>query len=222
VRLLIDDRGYVVQAETRSSGVASLFSSFRQEVQAEGRWFGHAVQPLRFSSTGEWNGRQRRVEIGYRGAEPELRLLDPPYTEERLPVPQEQRRGAMDVIAALASMVRIAGATGRCDGAVAVFDGRRRFDWSSRTEAPAGFALAGGQGHGPQLRCAFTTRLVAGFRHGDDPAVAGRPRSGIATLAVLRPGMPPLPVRIEMGSGFFGTLRAELVRIEASDQQARQ
>jgi hypothetical protein len=65
---------------------------------------------------------------------------------------------------------------------------------------------------GQALRCGLESRLVAGFRRGDNPAEAGRPRPAEAWLAVLGAGQPPLPLRVEFPSTFLGALRLDLVR----------
>ena len=69
---------------------------------------------------------------------------------------------------------------------------------------------------GQALRCWLESRLVAGFRRGDDPAQAGRPREAEAWIAVLRPGLPPMPVRVEFPSTFLGSFRLDLLRVNRS------
>jgi len=211
----LDQRGYRLTAETRTTGLAIMFANSQNRSQAEGRWIGNAAQPSRYASAGTYNGRPRRIEIVYRSGEPQLVAQEPSDAGERVPVSDEQRRGTVDILSALARLVRQAGATGRCDGEQSVYDGRRRLEWATRTDAVGVQAApAGGPWPGPVLRCAFSSRVVAGFRLGDDPATVARPREGIAWLATVRPDMPPLPVRVEFISGLFGSLRAELVRIE--------
>lgn len=214
-RVVLDlgQRGYRITADARTQGLAVLFANSRTRLQAEGRWVGHSAMPDRFASAGVINGRQRRIEMAYRGDQVELLQQEPPDSTERTPVTPDQRRGTVDILSALARLVRHAGATGSCDGAQSVYDGRRRLEWSARTEAlgPA-VARAGGRWT-PIMRCSFTSRVVAGFRHGDDTAAGGRPRSGSALLAMVRPDLPPLPVSLEFPWGIL-TLRAELVRLD--------
>lgn len=208
----LGQRGYRITADARTTGLAVVFANARTRLLAEGRWNGHVAMPERFASAGVINGRQRRIEMAYRGAEVDLLQQEPPDADERTPVPPEQRRGTVDILSALARMTRQAAATGRCDGALSVYDGRRRLEWAARTEAlgPA-IAPAGGQ-WAPIMRCSFSSRVVAGFRHGDDPTRA-RPRTGQAYLAVVRPDLPPLPVRLDFPWGIL-TLHAELIRLE--------
>lgn len=214
-RVLLDlgQRGYRITADARTTGLAVVFANARTRLQAEGRWHGHLAMPERFASAGVINGRQRRIEMAYRGDTVELLQQEPPDSSERTPVPPDQRNGTVDILSALARLVRQAGATGRCDGATSVYDGRRRLEWSARTEelGPA-VAQASGQ-WAPIMRCSFSSRVVAGFRHGDDPVRGSRPRTGQALLATVRPDLPPLPVRLDFPWGIL-TLHAELVRLE--------
>ncbi len=210
----LDRRGYRITTESRSTGLAVLFANSTSQVRVEGIWRGHAAMPSSFASSGTWNGRPRQVQMRYSGDAPEILTLDPPDAGERVPVTAEERRGTVDIISALARLARESGATGQCNGEAAVFDGRRRLQWAVRTEASAEITPAG-PWPGPMLRCAFSSRLVAGFRLRDDPAAAGRAREGTVWLATVRPDLPPLPVRVVFGSGLFGVLRAELVSIGA-------
>ena len=211
----LDRRGYRITTESRTTGLAVLFANSSSLVRVEGLWRGHAAMPSSFDSSGTWNGRARQVRMRYRGEDPELLALDPPDAGERVAVTAEERRGTVDIISALARLARESGATGQCNGEAAVFDGRRRLQWSVRTQAGDAATPAGGPWPGPLLRCAFSSRLVAGFRLRDDPPAAGRAREGVVWLATVRPDLPPLPVRVVFGSGLFGTLRAELVSIGA-------
>jgi hypothetical protein len=69
---------------------------------------------------------------------------------------------------------------------------------------------------GQALRCALESRLVAGFRRGDDPAEAGRPRQAEAWLAVMGRNRLPLPLRVEFPATLLGALRLDLVRLGPS------
>ena len=121
-----------------------------------------------------------------------------------------QIEGTIDSLSALVRLSLAAAATGRCDLAGSVFDGRRRLEWSSRTLGVGPAPMAGVSGEA--LRCALRSRLVAGFRRGDDPAEVGQPRDAEAWIAVLGPGVPPMPVRVEFPSTFLGAMRLDLVR----------
>ncbi len=216
VRLNIDlsAERYRIASLSRARGLGHLFLPREQRAEAEGRFAGAEVRPYRYLSEGEWRGRPRRTVLEYLGGSPRLAVLEPHDDGDRLPVPPEQRDGTLDTLSALLRLARDSAATGRCDLAGAVFDGRRRLEWSSRTLGVGRPPVAGLTGQA--LRCRLESRLVAGYRRGDDPARVGRPREADAWIAVLRPDAPPMPLRVEFPSTMLGPLRLDLVRFAPS------
>lgn len=205
---------YRVTSVARSRGIGSLFLPREQITEAEGGLAGREVLPARYRTEGEWRGTLRRTVLEYLGRTPRLAVLEPPDGPERIPVRPEEADGTMDTLSALLRLSRDAAATGRCDASAAIFDGRRRLEWSSRTIGIGPPPVAGFSGQA--LRCALESRLVAGFRRGDDPAIAGRPRQAEAWIAQFGAGRPPLPLRVEFPSTFLGAFRMELVRLGPS------
>jgi len=216
IRLTVELRAdrYRVATLSRARGLGRLFLPREQIAEAEGGLAGREVLPALYRTEGEWRGTPRRTLMEFIDRTPRLARLEPPEGPDRIPVPPEETVGALDGLSALVRLSRAAAETGRCDLTGAVFDGRRRLEWSSRTigtgRAPVpGFA-------GEALRCALESRLVAGFRRGDDPARAGQPRQAEAWLAVLGDGKPPLPLRVEFPSTFLGAFRLDLMRLGTS------
>lgn len=207
--------GYRIVTQVRLTGMAGLLSSGEQVTSTEGRWQGVRPEPLRYRVDGTWRGAPRRIVLDYVAPGlPVLRVLVPPNEAEREPVPPELQRGTIDSLSALAQLTRTVAATGRCDVAAATFDGRRLAEVTAHTQ---GVDLLPGRGSAPgreALRCAFESRLVAGRRADQDPAEARRPQPAIAWLAPVAPAPWPLPVRIELPSRWFGTIRIELVTVE--------
>lgn len=210
---LSDDR-YRVASLSRSRGIGRFFLPREQRAEAVGGFAGPDVQPFRYMSEGEWRGGPRRTVLEYLGGAPRLAVLEPTEDPDRIPVPPEQRDGTIDTLSALVRLARNASATGRCDMSGAVFDGRRRVEWNSRTIGTGAPPIPGLTGEA--LRCRLESRLVAGFRRGDDPAQAGRPREADAWIAVLRAGAPPMPLRVEFPSTILGAVRLDLVRLGPS------
>lgn len=212
IRITVDlaaDR-YRIATLSRSRGVGRLFLPREQVAEARGGLAGREVLPALYRTEGEWRGAPRRTLLEYVGRTPRLAVLEPPEGPDRIPVRPEEAEGTIDALSALVRLARDAAATGRCDLAGAVFDGRRRLEWSSRTLGTGRPPLPGYSGEA--LRCALESRLVAGFRRGDDPARAGRPRQAEAWLATLGPDQPPLPLRVEFPSTLLGAFRLDLVR----------
>ncbi|MBX9596614.1 MAG: DUF3108 domain-containing protein, partial [Roseomonas sp.] len=134
--------------------------------------------------------------------------------------PAELQRGTVDALSALAQLSRAIASTGSCDGQAAVFDGRRRSDYTSRSAGWERIFPSRNAWHGDALRCGFETRVVAGFRR-DGSGDEGRPTPGTAWIAAPFAGAPPIPVRVEMPSRWFGTATAILLKAEPLGVQAR-
>lgn len=212
IRITIDQSGdrYRLSTVSRSHGLGRLFLPREQVAEAEGGLRGRDVLPLRYRTEGEWRGTPRRTVMEYLAGTPRLAVLEPPEGPDRIAVRQDEMQGTIDGLSALLRLSRDVAATGRCDVQGAIFDGRRRLEWTSRTLGVGASPVRGISGEA--LRCALESRLVAGFRRDDDPATAGRPRQAEAWLAVLGPGQPPLPLRVEFPSTFLGAFRLDLVR----------
>jgi hypothetical protein len=137
--------------------------------------------------------------------------LEPPEGSTNLPVPMPARRGTVDTLSAFAWLSRIVSQTGGCDLSGPVFDGRRRLEWSSRSLGQARIRHAGAEIDA--LHCGLESRMVAGFRPGDDAVKAGQPRPAMAWVAKVDQRLPPIPIRVEFPSTIFGTMRMELQRL---------
>jgi len=213
----LTEASYQLVSVSRAIGLARLFLPGEQRAEVRGGLIGRQVQPLRYMAEGNWRSGTRRTIMDYFGGTPRLAVLEPPDGPDRIPVPPEQRQGTIDTLSALVRLSLDAAATRRCDMTGAVFDGRRRLEWTSRTLGTTALPLSQGQPATPALRCQLESRLVAGFRRDDDPAEVGRPREAEAWIALFGAGLPPLPVKVEFPSTFLGALRLDLVRVGRAD-----
>lgn len=205
---------YLVQTRIRTTGLAGVFSNSNQITSTEGSWRGTDPLPARYRVEGIWRGGKRVVVMDWVApGQPVVRAIEPPNEAEREPVPPNLQRDTMDALSALAKLTRTVARTGRCDAEAAVFDGRRRADYSVRTEGREMLAPEGGFG-GEALRCAVEVRLVAGLRGDQDPVEARKPQPATAWLARALPDRGPIPVRIELPSRWFGTIRVILASVE--------
>jgi hypothetical protein len=212
----ISASGYRVETRLRTQGVAAGFVPGEQTSRASGAWAGAAPRPETFHSQGIWRGRARRITLGWESGDPVVRSLEPPDEEEREPVPVEARRGTMDALSAVALLSRTVARSGHCEGQAPVFDGRRRSVFLSRTVQRELIRPWRAAWHGQALRCEFEGRQIAGFLRDQSRDRAAAPQRGTAWIAAPYPGAPPIPVRIEMASRWFGTATAVLLRAEAS------
>ncbi|MDI3306685.1 MAG: DUF3108 domain-containing protein [Acetobacteraceae bacterium] len=208
--LQLDGPRYRIVTRLHTTGLTGFFLHGEQLALAEGAWRGAEPVPFTYRLEGRWRGNLRRVVMDYtRPGQPRLQAVEPPNEAERETVPEELQRGTTDALSAMAKLARSVALTGRCDGEAAVFDGRRRADYRASTSGVERLP-AEGAFHGEALRCAFEGRIIAGVRRGDDPEEARQPQFGTAWLARVLPGAPPLPVRIEVPSRWFGTIRVVL------------
>ena len=207
---------YRVGTRIRTTGVVGLLSRSDQVTSVEGRWLDLQPQPLHYRVEGSWRGAARRVAIAWTaggGGMPVVGALVPPNDSEREAVPPALQRGTMDALSALAKLTRAVALTGRCDADAQTFDGRRRADYVVRTAGVD--MLPADEGYaGQALRCAFESRLIAGRRADQDPEEARRPVPATAWMAQVAPAPIPVPVRVDLPSGWFGTIRVHLVGLE--------
>ncbi len=207
-------RAYAIELRTTLRGVATALGAGGGVSRASGTWRGDLARPAAFESEGVWRGEPRRVRMDYPGGQPAVRQLVPADEDEREPVPEAARRDTLDSLSVLAQLMRNVADSNRCEGRAAVFDGRRRLDFTAVTEGVQALAPSGESWAGEALRCRFEGNQVAGFLR--DQALADRrPQQGVAWLAVPRPGAPPIPVRLEVPSRWFGAITATLVRVAA-------
>ena len=198
---------YRVHLAFRTTGALALAYSGGVDSTAEGRLDGPRLQPRRFFSAGTLRGQQRVTQIDYPGRDPHIRQLIPPNDEERDPVPAADQSGTADSLSALALLVRDVNATGRCDGALRTFDGRRLGELRASTGPVQTLDPTSRSTYaGPALRCDFTGRQLGGFIRDADQAALRRPQEGTAWFAAPVPGGQSIPVRMEFHTRWAGPI----------------
>jgi hypothetical protein len=208
ITLQIEGDAYRVETSTRTRGMASWVVDLRNTTRANGTFEGDDPRPREYRTDGVSRGRPRHVLIEYAGNTPRVLRAEPPSAQERRPVPEAETRGAVDQLSAMAKLIRVTQRTGRCDGELRVYDGRQLTAFRSRTAGTVQIS------EGSALRCDVETRALAGTRLDRDAAEAARPQPVTAWLGVVGPGYPPVPVRIELTSRWWGTVTASLVNLE--------
>ncbi|TCZ53944.1 DUF3108 domain-containing protein [Roseicella aquatilis] len=213
VRFELDGSRYRLRVHTRNTGLAGMLTQSEQVTVAEGAWRGAEPVPARYRAEGQGRSGPRRTALDWpTPTRPVLRALEPPIEPDREPVPEGLRANTVDALSALAKLTRTVARTGRCDASAAVYDGRRRADYTARTEGVQDLPRDGLHA-GPALRCAFESRLLAGQRSEREADWARKPQQATAWLARPLPGREAIPVRIEMPSRWFGTIRAVLAEV---------
>jgi len=209
--LEITDQGYALEFRSRLRGVAAALGGGASTTRVEGVWQGDAARPRRYVSEGTWRGEARRTVVEWPNGQPVVRVMVPPNTEERDPVPEADQRNTVDNLSAIALLVRRVRRNGRCDGTARVYDGRRLSELTARSGGQERFAPARDEWSGVATKCAVEGVYLAGYRRGEDVEAARRPQAGTAWLAGVGPGQPVMPVRVESTNRWFGTAVARLV-----------
>ena len=197
---------YGIRVATHTAGPVRLFLHSDIETAVSGLFSGGAPHPARYTSTGEMGGEARETLIEYSGGTPAVRTLVPPNSaDDRDDIPVADTAGTVDTLSAMAFLMRQVTDTGRCEGSLTTFDGRRLAVLSARTEGEEVLdATSRSSFAGPALRCSFEGRQTGGFKRDGDLAREKRPQHGTAWFARPVPGGPVLPVRITFENRILG------------------
>jgi hypothetical protein len=208
VTSLLDRAGYRIEIRTRPYRAAQLVGAAEQSGKVEGRWGRSGPEPRLYQANGSWRGRAYVSEMHYPRGVPTIRRQEP-SNEDREAVPPELIRGTVDSLSGVAGMLKKVAESEACDGSTAIYDGRRRSVAVMTSTARVQVA-----DHGPlngrALRCGFTVRTIAGFRHDDDREAAMRPLKGSVLIGLREGGEFPLPLRFEVETRWFGTVAVQL------------
>lgn len=121
---------YQASARFTAAGLAALFTDADIEAGVSGYREGPRLQPWRYSHLNHASSKNRIVGIDFPEgvATPDI---NPPFGNMgEPPASAEQRAGAADPLSTLLSvgLGSVADENGRCDGTLAVFDGRARYN----------------------------------------------------------------------------------------------
>ncbi|MDT7951755.1 MAG: DUF3108 domain-containing protein [Acetobacteraceae bacterium] len=196
---------YRLRLDYRTTGAFGVFVRSQQQTEVDGALEAVRAVPLRFTSSGILRGEPRATEIDYRQGQPLVRQLVPPNDKERETVPEPEQRGTIDTLSAMAQLISEVTRTGRCEGAVRTFDGRRLASlraWTVGSEVLPPSTVSSFSG--PALHCDFEGRQLGGFMLDEDRERLQRPQRGSAWFAAVTAGGPLVPVRISFHTRWFG------------------
>ena len=191
-----------VEAETRS--LADLFVHMRSRLEVRGRVSTGAFWPEAMRAETRRRGVDLNTRIDYGADGTILAEATPPPIRPVTPVTSAQMRGTVDQLTAYLALAHTIARRSSCALALAVFDGRRRYDLSFTDLAPEtlpDFAS-------PSRVCRMSRQRIAGFPV--DRAGKSATDQGKLWPARLVPGDLAIPVRMEFDNE-FGTFTADLV-----------
>ncbi|MCU0886833.1 MAG: DUF3108 domain-containing protein [Rubritepida sp.] len=205
LRFNLDGPAYEVESRVQTRGLARLVMGGEQVARSRGAWQGSEPRPAVHESEGVWRGAPRRTHLEYgRDGNPRIVRLEPAEDMPRTPVPPEARPGTIDTLSALLLLARRVRDTERCDARTRGFDGRRLTQFDVVGEPPASAAEAG------LLRCVIESRALAGYALDRDPEEARAPLRTVALFGRIAPDAPPVPLRVELASRWWGRIEARL------------
>ena len=206
---------YAIQLAFHTTGLVSLFRHGHQANNVVGHWENGLPQPEQFDGSGIWGDHDNATLIDYVNGQPVIKRLVSPPDDKREPVPSALQQNSVDSLSALALLIHRVQDTGRCEASVHTFDGRRASVISAHTVAeeslgPNSLSIFTGKA----LRCDFIGQMQAGFLYRDDVPADRRPLHGSAWLGNVVPDSPPVPVRMDFETRWFGEAHMYLTRLE--------
>lgn len=176
----LSDTQYGVAAHVKTGGFLGLFVKTNLQLSGQGLFNGQAAEPSLYDSVGWSRGRNRHVSMVYRDYVPDVTLLDPPETD-REPVPDADKKGAVDILAVLMNLLHQVRSTQGCGGQSKVFDGMRlstlSLHFAGIQPIPAGGPLEWGK---DALRCDFVAQQTEGFKFNSATSKLRNPQPGRA------------------------------------------
>lgn len=218
-RMAMGPASYQLEIRYRTTGLLGVLYPGQQRNVVTGAWDASRPTPHRYHAAGLWRGKDYVSLIDYDRNQPAVRTLLPALDEDREPVPEAMRTGAIDTLSALASLIEQIGRDGHCETSARLFDGRRASVVTARTKGQETLeATTRSSFAGRALRCDFEARVVAGFRKSDDAEDRQRPYAGSAWFARVMPDAFPVPVQITFDTKRLGTARMYLTAVAADPE----
>ncbi|HJT06230.1 MAG TPA: DUF3108 domain-containing protein [Stellaceae bacterium] len=195
-RLAESATAYEVTGTVRAQGLLGALSDFTLHTESRGAVAGEKLRPSMHDNESRARRKERRAHLDFRRDGTVVAALTPADDpDHRLPT-AEQVVGSVDPLTAILTIGHVVAQSGSCRAKVAVYDGRRRYDLVLTEDRPE----RAEHGSSAELRrCALDLVKLAGFT--SDRNRPPRIEHGkVWIMPPLRPGMPPLPARIEFHS----------------------
>ncbi|GAN67729.1 DUF3108 domain-containing protein [Acetobacter orleanensis] len=176
----LSDAQYGVAAHVKTGGFLGLFVKTNLQISAQGSFNGQTAEPALYDSVGWSRERNRHVSLTYRDHVPDVTRLDPPETD-REPVPDADKKGAIDTLAALMNLLHQVRTTQSCGGHAKMFDGMRLSTLSMHSAGLQRIPSGGPREWGEDaLRCDFVVQQTEGFKFNSPNSKLRNPQPGRA------------------------------------------
>jgi hypothetical protein len=214
--------GYSAHVTFHTAGMVGMMLRSDNDSQVTGLFEPGHAKPALFQGRGNLRGTERVTRIAYDDGNPVVEIIKPPVEKERTAVPPAQTLHTIDTLSAVALLIRNVADTGKCDGAVTTFDGRRLATQTSHTAGEEDLPQTGrSMFQGKALRCDFEGRQLAGFVTDENEDDLRKPRYGTAWLAPMLPNAPPVPVRVAFENKILGKVILYLTSVTPQAGPAR-
>jgi hypothetical protein len=220
----VGPNSYSARAHFETGGVVGVFWKSVIDASVIGAVGAQSIAPALYDSHSKNRNRPlQQVKLTYENNDPST-FADPPYSLTDFPVTQEQKRGALDPMSAITSILvgERATATNPCGNGVKVFDGRRRYDINFTYLKDEPVRLTNGLFNGNAHLCQIHYNQIAGY---DQKLVrAGRPFPDTFMDVVSFPaagapdGRYTVPVKFWSSLSFGAmTVTLDAVNVDGSD-----
>ena len=196
---------YRLTLRFHTTGLVEMVAGDRVDEHTNGKFENGRPAPLEYGSNGHLHGQDRVVDLTWRDGTPIVTAIAPPNETEREDVPGVLLARTVNPLDAIVLLLHQAAATGRCEGSVRAYDGRRLQLLEARTAGEDDIPRSSRSSFfGRGLRCDFSDQTLAGYRLGSGRDDDFRVHRGTIWLAQVLPGMPRLPVRASVETRFLG------------------
>ncbi len=158
---------YKANSTLQTGGIVNLFWRAKIDAQANGTLLnGHLNPALYDSHSVNHQDKVQQVSLTYGPKGPPVLAANPPYKTNKYPVSDEQKKGTLDPVSAVAFMTTgvSAGNKTPCGSIASVFDGARRYDVAVDYLRTANIRTYNGLYDGPAYVCQIHYRQIAGFK----------------------------------------------------------
>jgi hypothetical protein len=219
-------RVYHMSASAQTIGLWHKLFPWETKVTSVGEHQNSAIQPSRHSAFSAWKYKPQTLLLSYDAAGKvsiDPASTDAPEPQDRLS--DEQVNPTLDPLSGVLQLLSSFHQGGTCDGQVAIFDGKRRFDLIAKDKGAVTLRANEIMSYaGPAQRCDVHFELLGGKPKDmesrtfwmADKGKENRPPFTV-WLAKLRPDLPPIPVKAETSSP-FGYVMVYLKSWQASDR----
>jgi hypothetical protein len=157
---------YSAKSHFETSGVVSLFWNSTINATVNGRIADRDIEPAVYDSYAQdHNSKVRRVKVTFGNGTPET-FADPVFNNNKYPVTDEEKRGAVDPMSAITQILSGVKADGKnpCGTGAQVFDGHRRYDIVFNYLKDQPEKLSNGQYTGNVHLCQVHYNQIAGYK----------------------------------------------------------